>query len=312
MTRLVFMGTPEFAVPTLERLVASDYAIVGVYTQPDKPAGRGRKLAASPVKELAVAHNLPVFQPRTLRAPEAHAELAALQPDVIVVAAYGLILPQAALDLPPHGCINVHASLLPKYRGAAPIPAAILNGDETTGITIMRMDAGVDTGPMLAQAALPLCADDTTGALTARLAQLGADLLGQTLPRWLAGEIAPQAQDEAQATFAPRFCKEDGRLDWTLAAVDLERRIRAFDPWPGAFTTCHAKRLKVNRARASDFQSDANWQPGQVIWCGDRVGVVTGQGVLELLEVQMEGKRSTQVADFLCGQPDFVGMCLGA
>jgi len=313
MTRVVFMGTPEFAVPALDKLSSStDYDIVGVYAQPDKSAGRGRKLALTPVKEFAIAHNLPILQPHSLRTPEAQAELAALAPDVIIVAAYGLILPRAVLDLPPHGCINIHASLLPKYRGAAPINAAILSGEPITGITLMRMDEGVDTGPMLAQAELAIHADDTTTTLTGRLAQLGADLLAQTLPRWLAGQIEPQAQDESLATFAPRLSKQDGRLDWSLPAVELERRVRAFDPWPGTFTLWQSKRLKVNQVQILNFKFEiSNLKLGQVIQEDNSVGIITGQGVLELIEVQLEGKRAMSASDFVRGQPDFVGAQLG-
>jgi methionyl-tRNA formyltransferase len=331
MIRTVFMGTPDFAVPVLDSLgTLADYAIAGVYTQPDKPAGRGRKLLASPVKEWAVAHHLPVFQPRTLRTPDPQAELSALHPDVIVVAAYGLILPRPVLDLPPFGCINVHASLLPKYRGAAPIQAAILSGEAVTGITLMRMDEGVDTGPSLAQAELAIRADDTSGSLAARLARLGADVLARTLPRWLAGQIELQAQDEKHATFALRLSKEEGRLDWSRPAAELERRVRAFEPWPGTFTAWNGKRLKISQVKISNLGyktlapalrsgpfgsagvSDLRGpQPGQVLVWDGGVGVATGQGVLELLAVQLEGKRVTNAIDFVRGQPTFAGARLG-
>jgi methionyl-tRNA formyltransferase len=311
MTRLIFMGTPEFAVPILDKLVsAGTYQIVAVYTQPDRPAGRGHKLAVSPVKAYAAARALPVFQPYRLL-PEAQAELAALRPDVVVVAAYGLILRQAVLDLPPHGCINVHASLLPKYRGAAPIQAAILHGERTTGITIMRMDAGVDTGPLLAQAKLPIQPDDTSSTLEARLAELGADVLAHTLPAWLAGQIQPQAQDEAQASLAPRLRKEDGRLDWSRPAEELERRVRALDPWPGTFTTWEGRRLKVLESRIANSKSQISCQPGQVLRWDGGIGVVTGKGVLELLQVQLECKCAMDAADFVCGHPAFVCAQLG-
>jgi methionyl-tRNA formyltransferase len=312
MTRLIFMGTPDFAVPTLEKLAQAEYELVGVYTQPDKPAGRGRKLESSPVKDWAAAHQLPIFQPRTLRAPEPQAELAALYPDVIVVAAYGLILPRAVLDLPPHGCINVHASLLPCYRGAAPIAAAILNGETRTGITIMQMDEGVDTGPMLMQSVLEIAPTDTTATLSARLARLGADLLGQALPHWLAGQLAAQPQPETGASFAPRLSKAAGCIDWMLPAVVIEQRIRAFDPWPGAFTTWRGQRLKINRASvALVTPSVVDCRPGQVVeWAGN-IGVMTGAGVLELYEVQLAGKRVMGIAEFLCGHAACVGAQLG-
>ncbi|MBN1890022.1 MAG: methionyl-tRNA formyltransferase [Thermoflexales bacterium] len=319
MTRLIFMGTPEFAVPVLDKLVsAGAYEILAVYTQPDRPAGRGRKLNASPVKAYAAARALPVFQPDRLL-PETQAELSALRPDVIVVAAYGLILRQAVLDLPPHGCINVHASLLPKYRGAAPIQAVLLDGERITGVTLMRMDAGVDTGPLLAQAELPIYPDDTSDTLSARLAELGADLLAHTLPAWLAGQIRPRAQDESQASLASRLGKRDGCLDWSRPAEELERRVRAFDPWPGTFTTWEGKRLKIIKAQipSSKFQiatqggKSQTSQPGQVVQWDSGVGVVTGKGVLELLRVQAECKCAMDAADFVCGHPAFVGAHLG-
>lgn len=214
MTRVIFMGTPEFAVPSLAALAAGAAAVVAVVTQPDRPSGRGQQLAMSPVKAFALAHGLPVWQPPTLKTPEVVAMLAELRPDVIVVAAFGQILRPNVLDLPPHGCINVHASLLPRWRGAAPVQAAILAGDQVTGSTIMRMDPGMDTGPILAQAALTIAPRDTGGTLTARLAQQGADLLAETLPRWLAGEITPRPQDASLATLCRPLRKEQGVIDW--------------------------------------------------------------------------------------------------
>ncbi len=250
MTRCVFMGTPEFAVPSLAALLRAGYDVVGVLTKEDQPAGRGQKLVASPVKQLAQAHGLTIQQPSTLRTAEAQAALAGLAPDVIVVAAYGLILPQEVLDLPRFGCINVHGSVLPRWRGAAPIAAAILAGDVEAGVSIMRMDAGVDTGPMLSAAYLPIAADDTTGTLTPKLAALGADLLARTLPRWLAGELAPIPQPEEGATYAPRITKEEGQIDWSEPAVLIERRVRAYQPWPTAYTRWNGQGLKMLRARA--------------------------------------------------------------
>ena len=226
MTRVVFMGTPEFSVPSLATLVAGDYDVVGVVTQPDRPSGRGRKLEPSPVKRFAVEHGLAVLQPETLRASEAVAELAALRPDVIVVAAFGQILRPAVLALPPHGCINVHASLLPRWRGAAPVQAAILAGDQVTGSTIMLMDEGMDTGPVLSQAALAIHPDDTAGILTERLSHHGAELLAETLPRWLAGEIAPQPQESSLATLCRPVRKEQG-VDRLVQAGSRDRPRRA-------------------------------------------------------------------------------------
>jgi len=308
MTRVVFMGSPEFALPTLAML-AENYTVVSVLTQPDKPAGRGKCLTPPPVKQWAQEHGLPVLQPRTLRDIAIQSQLANLKPEVIIVAAFGLLLPQPVLDLPPHGCINVHASLLPRYRGAAPIPAAILNGDRETGVTLMRMDIGLDSGPLIAQASLPIHSDDTTGTLTKRLADLGARLLAQTLPRWLAGEIIPQPQDETQASFAPKFTKEDGRLDWSQPAVELERRVRAFSPWPGAFTIWNGKLLKIISVQVIERQ--AQDMIGRVVPTAEGIGVVTGDGILRLTQVQLEGKRAMSVQDFARGQPTFVGSVLG-
>ncbi len=315
MTRIVFMGTPEFAVPTLAKL-ADHFDVAGVFTQPDKPAGRGQQLAAPPVKRFAQERSLPVFQPRTLRDQAAQAQLAALGPDIIVVAAYGLILPKALLDLPPHGCINVHASLLPLYRGAAPIPAAILDGQAETGITLMRMDEGLDTGPTIAQAMITINPDDTAGDLTPRLAELGARKVTEVLPHWIAGDIMPQPQDESRATWAPKFSKADGRLDWSQSALSLSRRVRAFSPRPGAFTRWNGKLIRIlsvqitgptrNEARGQASQGTV----GLVVRVGTDIGVVTGDGILRLVEIQLEGKRAMSAQDFARGQPSFVGSVL--
>ncbi len=309
MTRVVFMGTPEFAVPALRRLLEA-YQVVGVVTQPDRPAGRGRKLQPPPVKELALTQGLPVLQPRSLRKdPAALQAIADLRPDLIVVAAYGLILPQSVLDIPPHGCLNIHASLLPKYRGPAPIPAAILAGDKETGVTIMRMDAGMDTGPILAQRRTPIHPDDTTASLSARLAELGAELLSEVLPRWLKGEITPQPQDDAQATYCGLIRKEDGEIDWTQPAEAIARQVRAYDPWPGAFTFWRGQRLKVLRARPADLPADS--PAGTVILADKLPAVVTGQGALLLDEIQLAGKRAMPADTFIRGYRDFVGSRLG-
>jgi len=309
MTRVLFMGTPEFAVPALRRLLES-YQVVGVVTQPDRPAGRGQKVQMSPVKGLALAHGLPVLQPRSLRKdPVAIQAITKLRPDLIVVAAYGLILPQPVLDLPPHGCLNIHASLLPRWRGPAPIPAAILAGDEETGVTLMRMDAGMDTGPILAQRRTPIRPDDTTASLSERLAELGADLLAETLPGWLKGEIAPQPQDEAQATVCGLIRKEDGQIDWTRPAVLIERQVRAYHPWPGAFTFWRGQQLKVLRAGGATALHArlADHSPGTVILVDRTPGVITGEGVLLLEEVQLAGKRAMPAQAFVQGYRDFVG-----
>lgn len=308
MARVVFMGTPEFAVPTLAAL-AGQYDVVGVVTQPDRPAGRGRKLAASPVKEAALARGLPLLQPRMLHTSEAFEQLAAWHPEMIVVAAFGQLLRPEVLDLPPHGCLNIHGSLLPRYRGAAPIPAAILAGDEVTGVTIMRMDEGLDTGPILSQAELPIALDDTTGLLTSRLADLGAGLLLETLPRWLSGQIAPQIQDETLATYCRALTKDDGQMDWRRSASYLDRQIRANDPWPGAYTWWQGQRLKVLRARPRPGWRGGG-QPGKVVKTEAGICVVTGEGLLELVDVQPAGKHPMPALAFARGQRDLVGGCL--
>ena len=255
-TRIVFMGTPDFAVPAL-RVLTEAHDVVGVVTQPDRPAGRGRELHQSAVKREAVERHLPVFQPRSLRTPEALAQLAQWRPELIVVAAFGQILTEEVLDLPPYGCLNVHASLLPRWRGAAPVAAAIMAGDEVTGVTIMKMDVGLDTGPIVAQCREPIRADDTRATLAERLSFLGAELLAETLPAYVAGDLVPQPQDDEEATIAERLRKEDGRLDWSRPAVALDRKIRALTPWPGAYTFWEGRRLKIIAASPlPDWQSD--------------------------------------------------------
>jgi methionyl-tRNA formyltransferase len=305
MARVVFMGTPDFAVPVLEAL-ADVHQVVGVVTQPDRPAGRGRRLAPSPVKQVALVRGLPLSQPQSLRTPETVAQLAAWQPDVIVVAAFGQILRQNVLDLPPHGCLNVHGSLLPRWRGAAPVPAAILAGDEVTGVTIMQMDAGLDTGPILAQREEPIRHDDTRATLEKRLARLGAALLMDTLPAYLAGTLSPRPQPGEGVTYAKQLRKEDGQLDWSLPAAELDQRVRSFNPWPGAFTMWRGRRLKVLQAvPLSGWHGDA--PPGTVLALADGLAVATGEGALRLDRVQLAGKRPMDIAAFRRGQRDFVG-----
>lgn len=291
------------------KVLAEHLTVVGVFTQPDKPAGRGQRLTAPPVKLLAQERGLRIFQPRTLRDEAVQAQLAALEPDVIVVAAYGLLLPKAVLDLPPHGCVNVHASLLPRYRGAAPIPAVILNGEAETGITLMRMDEGLDTGPMIAQDVISIRADDTTGTLTASLAELGARMAIEVLPHWIAGDITPQPQQESRATFAPKLNKAEGRLNWSDSASVLDRRVRAYSPWPGTFTTWNGKLLRVLSVQVTGRLSQG--ATGLVVKDGSDIGIVTGEGVLRLVEIQLEGKRAMSAQDFARGQPTFIGSVLG-
>jgi methionyl-tRNA formyltransferase len=309
MTRVVFMGTPDFAIPGLEALCAR-HQVALVITQPDRRQGRGQKVLPSPVKAMALRYGLPVWQPITLRSPEAVDRLRATDADVYVTAAIGLILPPAVLALPPHGCLNLHASLLPRWRGAAPVSAAILNGDSETGVTLMQMDEGLDTGPILAQVRCLIAPDDTAATLTRRLAHMGADLLIAVLPRWIGGQIEPQAQPEG-ATFSQRLSKEAGWIDWRLPATTIERMTRAYDPWPGAYTTYRGQRLKIVRAQAAPDRNDAR-PSGQVILLPDRqVAITTGQGILVLREVQLAGKRAMSVAAFCRGYPDLIGSALG-
>ncbi len=310
-TRTIFMGTPDFAVPSLLALADSPaFEVVAVLTQPDRPAGRGQRTAASPVKRAAEERSLPLYQPRSLRNQEALARLSEYRPDLIVVVAFGQILPPAVLGLPSHGCLNVHASLLPRWRGAAPIAAAILHGDERTGVTVMQMDVGLDTGPIVAQMEEPIRPDDTRATLGERLAHLGAALLLETLPRYLSGDLTPTPQPEEGVTYAPQLRKEDGRLDWTRPATALDRQVRAFDPWPGAFTTWRGRRLRIWRATPRP-DVPVTGATGMVVSLRDGVGVVTGAGVLRLDEVQLAGKRRMPAVDFARGQRDFVGSVLG-
>jgi methionyl-tRNA formyltransferase len=301
------MGTPEFAVPSLAALLAEDYEVTGVLTREDQPAGRGQHVEESPVKRLARANGLPILQPATLRDSEAQSALRAFDPEIIVVAAYGLLLPGAVLELPRYGCLNVHGSLLPRHRGAAPIAAAILAGDPETGISIMQMEAGLDTGPVLAQATIPIEPVDTTGTLTDKLAALGAELLSSTLPGWLEGAIVPRPQPVDGVTFAARIHKEAGAIDWAQPAVTVERAVRAFQPWPSAYSVWRGQRLKIMRARAAPGPMDAGLVPGQVIGAPGEAGVVTGKGVLWLEELQLAGKRVLPVEVFLRGASGFVG-----
>jgi methionyl-tRNA formyltransferase len=304
------MGSPRFSVPTLDALV-DVYQVVGVVTQPDRPAGRGSRLRPPAVKIAAEAHALPVFQPESLDTPEALAQLEAWEPDVIVVVAFGQLLPPPILDLPPHGCLNVHASLLPRWRGPAPVTAALMAGDGVTGVTVMRMDEGLDTGPIIAQREEPIRPQDTAKTLTRRLAQMGADLLVDTLPAYLAGELEPRPQAEEEATYSRLLTKEDGRLDWSRPAVELDRQIRAVTPWPGAFTTCQGRRLKILRAEPlPDWQAEG--PPGTVVCLDDGAAVITGEGALKLLEVQLAGRKALPIEPFLCGQRDFIGADLGS
>jgi methionyl-tRNA formyltransferase len=296
MTRVVFMGSPDFALPTF-RALARDYKVVGVVTQPDRASGRGKQLKPPPVKTLALELGIPLMQPEKLRLPEAMGQLRLWNPELIVVAAFGQILRKEALELPPFGCINVHASLLPRWRGAAPINAAILHGDEETGVTIMKMDIGLDTGPMLSQRSIRLTQEDTAGSVFEKLSVLGADLLIETLPDYLSGARKPIPQPEEGVTYAPMLNKEEGRLDFTQDAEALERRVRAFHPWPGAFMEFDGTPLKIHRARAE--AGDA--QVGQRLVYQSQPAVGARGGILLLEEVQPAGKKSMSGKAFLAG-----------
>ncbi len=385
--RIIFMGTPEFAVPSLEALREAGYEIVAVYAQPDKPVGRGQRQIPSAVKRVAESYGLPMLQPPTLKRPEEKERIAELRPDVIVVAAFGEILPLDILQIPLHGCLNVHPSLLPRHRGASPIASAILSGDKVTGVSIMLMDKGMDTGPVLTQERMPMSftvipasagiqvgmgvdsrrslprtpirggndipvrgrelrqgqrpphlpsqslvsisMGDTTASLTEQLSHLGAKLLVETLPPWVEGKIIPQAQDNREATYSRIITKQDGEMDWHLSAIELERRVRAFQPWPGCYTRWQGKLLKV--IAAVPFGISQSGKPGQVVNInlpcpkrditplsppllkgdlGGFAGVQTCEGILGLLEIQLEGKKPLKIEDFCRGQKEFIGSLL--
>lgn len=292
--RIVFAGTPEFAAEHLKALLASEHEVIAVYTQPDRPAGRGQKLMPSPVKQLALDAGIQVLQPPTLRAAEAQAELAALQPELMVVVAYGLILPQAVLDIPRLGCINSHASLLPRWRGAAPIQRAVEAGDAESGVTVMRMEAGLDTGPMLLKARTPISASDTGGSLHDRLAELGPPAVLQAIAGLAAGSLPGEVQDDSLATYAHKLNKDEARLDWTRPAVELERQIRAFFPWPVSHSLLGGEALKVLGAELAEGQG----APGTVLAASkDGLLVACGQQALRLTRLQLPGGKPLGFAD---------------
>jgi len=329
MLRIVYMGTAYFAVPALEaliegaapgKIVPEGLEIVTVVTRPDKPAGRGREIVYSPVKQSALAHAIPVWQPGSFKKAENSAALAAYAADLYIVAAFGQILPQAVLDQPRYGTLNIHASLLPKYRGAGPIAEAILQGESETGVTIMLLDAGIDTGPTLLSRAIPLAADETTKSLTPKLAELGSQALLAALPQWVAGTLTPQPQDELHASHTRMLRKEDGHLQWDKPAAVLARQIRAYTPWPAGYTHWRGKLLKILVAEPLSVEVDTLEQPTQQVQVGlvttreeaghQVMAVVTGSGFLIVKQVQLEGKKAMSAEEFLRGYGHIVGEVL--
>jgi methionyl-tRNA formyltransferase len=317
--RLVFFGSPDFALPSLEALLHSRHEVAAVVSQPDRAAGRGHAATPPPVKRLALDRGLTVLQPENVSAPESVEALAALRPDGFVVAAYGQILRQRLLDVPPHGTVNVHASLLPRWRGASPVAAAILAGDELTGVTLMQMVRALDAGPVLARVEEPISPFDTTGTLDARLATLGARLLEENLDAWLEGRLQPQPQDDSRVTYAPLLTRADALIDWSLPAVDLWRRVRAFNPWPVAHTTWRGEELRILEAWPLDIESGS--PPGTVLPPAPlppevedteaTFAVQSGRGSLAVRRLQRSGRKPMSGAEFLRGQRDFVGSRLG-
>ncbi|MCH7488360.1 MAG: methionyl-tRNA formyltransferase [Chloroflexi bacterium] len=315
--RIVFMGSPQFALPAIEWLIGSGHELLAVVTQPDQPAGRGRSLRPPPVSELARAHGLPVLQPPRVNAPESLDALRALKPEAIVIVAYGQILKQPLLDIPSRGLLNVHASLLPRHRGAAPATAALLAGDAETGVTILEVVLALDAGPMLARRSLAISDDATTGSLNEKLAPLGAELLIETLPAWERGELTPQPQDEALATYAPTVRREDAIIDWSLPAADVWRRVRAYSPWPVATTSFDGEPLRVLEAWPLDVSVDV--VPGVVLPLPDGVGVPEGagfavrcgEGALAVIRAQRAGRRALSGEELLRGARGLLGKQLG-
>jgi methionyl-tRNA formyltransferase len=301
-SKIIFAGTPDFAAASLQALLENGYNVCAIYTQPDRPAGRGQQLQISPVKSMALQHNIPVFQPQTLKNPEAQAQLADLQADLMIVAAYGLLLPKAVLDAPKQGCINVHASLLPRWRGAAPIHRAILAGDQMTGITIMRMDIGLDTGDMLLKMECPILPTDTGEILHDKLAALGGKALISALEKW--ETLKPEVQNGDLATYAKKIDKSEAQINWNLSALEIDRQIRAFNPYPVA--QAEVKGLLLRIWKAQPINESSNKPAGTLIHANKNgLDIATGDGVLRLLTVQQAGKRALPVGDFLNAHPDW-------
>ncbi|EWS98692.1 methionyl-tRNA formyltransferase [Pseudoalteromonas sp. SCSIO_11900] len=308
--RIIFAGTPDFAARHLQALIDSEHQIVGVYSQPDRPAGRGKKLKASEVKALALEHDLPVFQPQSLKTDEALEELSCLNADIMIVVAYGLILPKAILDAPRLGCLNVHGSILPRWRGAAPIQRAIWAGDQQTGVTIMQMDEGLDTGDMLHISRCPIDSTETSASLYAKLAELGPDALIDTINRLANGDITPEPQNDADANYAKKLSKDEANIDWSMDAEQIERNIRAFNPWPVCFTQMRGNTVKIYQANVVEQSGAAG-----TVLASDKNGIVVacGKHALSISELQPQGKKPMAINDFLNGRSDWVtpGTVLG-
>lgn len=310
MARIVFMGTPDFGVPSLEWLIA-EQQVVGVVTQPDRQAGRGKKVQPPPIKIVAQKAGIPVYQPNSLRSIESAGPLYEWQPELIVVAAFGQILRPHVLELPPAGCLNIHASLLPRWRGASPIQHALLSGDKKSGISLMKMDEGMDTGPVYVKEAIPIQGNDTAATLHDRLATLGGQLLSDYLADILSGRLRPTPQDDSAATYAPLIKKEDGQIDWGVSADQIDRHIRAMTPWPSAYTTWKEQLLKVWEAEPIDRIHQLAGEPGSVVDYQGNVAVIANPGGIRLKRIQLAGKRAVPVEDFIRGQGDFIGSMLG-
>jgi methionyl-tRNA formyltransferase len=300
---IIFAGTPEFAAKHLEYLIANNYNIVACYTQPDRPAGRGKKLQPSAVKQVALEHNIPVCQPPSLKTEEALTELASWNPDLMIVVAYGLLLPKAALETPTHGCINVHGSLLPKWRGAAPIQRSVLAGDAETGVTIMQMDIGLDTGDMLLIEKCDITSEDTSGSIYEKLQLIGPQALVKTVDKIAASDITPIKQDDELATYAHKLTKQEALIDWTLSAIEVERNIRGYQPWPVAYTSFEGNTVKVWQAQVVVAE---NKSAGEII-TADKTGitVATSNGAIKITQLQPQGKKPMSVADFINGRADW-------
>lgn len=310
--RILFMGTPEFAVPALQVLLNGGYNVVGVVTQPDRPKGRKRVLTPTPVKEEALKHDLLVLQPEKLRQPESVEAVRQLAPDLIVTVAYGQILPKSILDMPKHGCINIHASLLPKYRGGAPIHYAVMRGEKVTGVTIMYMEVGLDTGDMISKVEVPIGEQDTTGTMFSKLSVAGAELLEKTLPDLIAGRIQAVPQNDSEAIYSPNISREDEEIDWSKSAREIHNQVRGLNPFPGAFTTWNGENLKVWRSEVPSNVMGGSGAPGTVVGLVDNgIVVQTGDGQLMLTEIQPAGKKAMAAKQFLLGSSIERGTVLG-